>query len=65
MSKDLNEPMHRAAHLTQAYGRLLARRLVLGKRTSALLFLVVKNLLFWGSMIVSGFLTYKGLTWLF
>lgn len=66
MGKDMTKPMFRAASLTRTERRTASRRLWsgVGKRASALVFLLAKNLLFWGSMVISGFALYSLVAWL-
>ncbi|WP_439528885.1 hypothetical protein [Pannonibacter sp.] len=62
----MTKPMFRAASLTRTERRTASRRLWsgVGKRASAFVFLLAKNLLFWGSMVISGFALYSLVAWL-
>ena len=67
MGKDMNKPMFRAANLTRTERLAASRRLRegVGRRASALAFLLTKNLLFWGGMLLSCFALYSLVAWLF
>lgn len=66
MSKEMDKPMYRAAHLSRLERSAESRRQwqVFGKRIAGGLFLIVKNLLFWGSMLLSGYALYALAVWL-
>ncbi|WP_106751870.1 hypothetical protein [Pannonibacter carbonis] len=67
MGKDMSKPMFRADGLTRTERLAASRRLRqgVGKRASGLVFLLAKNLLFWGSMLLSGFAVYSLASWFF
>ncbi|MFN7165541.1 MAG: hypothetical protein ACK4NV_00720 [Pannonibacter sp.] len=67
VSKEVDEPMFRAAHLSRLERSAESRRQwqAFGKRCAGVLFLIVKNLLFWGSMLLSGYALYALAVWLF
>lgn len=62
----MNKPMYRTAHMTRMERTAAGRRLrqVVGRRLSVLLFLIAKNLLFWGSLALSGFAIYALMDWI-